>query len=109
MLNGCKSFTANKKAVSTGSRQNFANIKSQLYFMLADLVNDGQIWVIPEVNRDKITEELEQVKREKELTDDKLRVVKKEYVKDMLGRSPDFSDAMMMRLWFDIGEADYFA
>lgn len=108
MLTGCRSFTANKKAVSVGSRQNFANIKSQLYFMLADFVNEGKIWIVKEDYRDKITEELEQVKREKELTDDKLRVVKKEYVKDMLGRSPDFSDAMMMRLWFEIGEKDYF-
>jgi len=109
MLPGCKSFTANKRAVSTGSRQNFANIKSQLYFMLADFVNEGKIWIIPTDNKDKIIEELEQVKREKELTDDKLRVVKKEYVKEMLGRSPDYSDAMMMRLWFDIAEEDYFA
>lgn len=109
MLPGCKSFIANRQPVNTGSKQNFANIKSQLYFMLADYVNDGKIWVIPDVNKDKIIEELEQVKREKEVTDDKLRVVKKEYVKDMIGRSPDFSDAMMMRLWFEVGDKDYFS
>ena len=109
MLQGCKSFTANKKPITTDSRQNFANIKSQLYFLLADMVNDNKIWIRTGTAQDKIVEELEQVKREKELTDDKLRVVKKELTKEMLGRSPDFSDAMMMRLWCEIGEKDYFS
>jgi len=108
MLVGCQAFQANKKPVAVGSRQNFANLKSQLYFLLADYVNDAKMWVQTEANKEKIVEELEQVKREKDLTDDKLRVVKKEYVKEMLGRSPDFSDAMMMRLWYEIGAKDYF-
>jgi len=109
MLPGCVSFTANKKAIAVGTRQNFANLKSQLYFLLADLVNDGKIWIRVDDCKEKIIEELEQVKREKELTDDKLRVVKKELVKEMIGRSPDYSDALMMRLWFEVGEVDYFS
>lgn len=108
MLPGSIQFQANKKPISTGNRQNFANLKSQMYFNLADKVNDGEIWIRVETGRDKITEELEQVKREKELTDDKLRVVRKEEVKEMLGRSPDYSDAMMMRMWFEVGTFDYF-
>lgn len=108
MLPGCKAFTANKKAISIGSRQNFANIKSQLYFMLADFINDAKIWIRTDIGKNSIVEELEQVKREKELTDDKLKIIKKELVKEMLGRSPDYSDSMMMRLWFEIGQKDYF-
>ena len=109
MLSGTKQFQANKKAIAIDTRQNFYNIKSQLYFKLADYVNGGKIWIRTGTGRDKIVEELEQVKREKELTDDKLRVIKKEQVKEVLGRSPDYSDAMMMRLWFEIGEKDYFS
>jgi len=109
MLPGCKAFQANKKAIAIDTRQNFANLKSQLYFLLADYVNGAKIWIKTDTGKEKIVEELEQVKREKDLTDDKLRVVKKEHVKEMLGRSPDYSDAMMMRLWFEIGQKDYFS
>ena len=109
MLPGCKQFQANKKAIAVGSRQNFANVKSQLYFLLADYVNDGKIWIRTDTGKDKIIEELEQVKREKELTDDKLRVVKKEDVKDMIGRSPDYSDCMSFRMLFELDKTDYFA
>jgi len=109
LLPGCKGFTANKKPVAVGARQNFANLKSQCYFMLADYVNASKIWIKPEKDQDLITEELEQVKKDKEETDDKLRVIKKELVKEMLGRSPDHGDTLMMRMWFEIAIKDYFA
>lgn len=109
MLPGCRSFVSNGKPINTGTRQNYANLKSQCYFVLSEYVNKGMIWIKPGDNRDYIIEELEQVKKDKEETDDKLRVVKKEFVKDMLGRSPDYSDTLMMRMWFELGERDYFA
>ena len=109
LLPGCKGFVANKKPVAVGARQNFANLKSQCYFMLADYVNGSKIWMQPERDKDTIIEELEQVKKDREETDDKLRVVKKDDVKEMLGRSPDYSDTMMMRMWFEIAVKDYFA
>lgn len=109
MLNGCKPFVANKKPVVTSRRENFANLKSQLYFMLAEYVNGGKIWMRTEKDKDLIIEEFEQIKKDKEETDDKLRVIKKEKVKEILGRSPDYSDAIMMRIWFEIGEKDYFS
>jgi hypothetical protein len=106
---GCKGFQANKRPIAVSTKQNFADIKSQLYFLLADYVNAAKIYIEPKEWQQEIVEELEQVKREKEITDDKLRVVKKEHVKEMLGRSPDFSDALMMRMFYEIGEMDYFA
>ncbi len=39
---------------------------------------------------------------------DSEHILKKEYIKELLGRSPDYSDAMMMRLWYEIGMKDYF-
>jgi len=97
MLSGCIPFTANKKPVSTG--KNYANLKSQCYFILAEKVNKGEIFIQVDDYSSQIIEELEQVKKDKEETDDKLRVVKKDHVKDMIGRSPDFSDAIMMRMY----------
>jgi phage terminase large subunit len=109
MLPGCKPFVANRKPLPGKYRQNYANLKSQCYFVLAEYVNGAKIWIRPEKDRELIVEELEQVKKDKEETDDKLRVVKKDDVKEMLGRSPDYSDSLMMRIWFDLGDVDYFA
>ena len=64
--------------------------------------NDGKIWIRVDQNRDVIIEELEQIKKSKEETDEKLRVIKKDEIKDILGRSPDYSDAIMMRMAFPL-------
>ena len=109
MMDGCRPFIANKKPIATNSRQNYGNLKSQLYFTLAEYINAGKIWVQPTGDRDTIIEELEQVKKDKEVTDEKLRVVKKETVKEMLGRSPDYSDCMSFRMLFEIDRMDYFS
>ncbi len=109
MLPGCKPFIANAKPVVTTVRQNYASLKSQLYFTLAEYVNDGKIWIRPENNRDIIIEELEQVKKDKEETDMKLSIIKKQDVKDILQRSPDYSDCLSFRMWFEIAKVDYFA
>lgn len=100
MLPGSVPFIANKRAVVTG--RNYANLKTQCYFILAEKINRAEIYITVTDYSDLIIEELEQVKKEKEETDDKLRVVKKDHVKDMIGRSPDFSDALMMRMLFTI-------
>jgi len=109
IMEGVQGFQANKKPINTGKKENFANLKSQLYFKLAEYVNDAKIWIKVENGRDEIIEELEQVKREKDLTDDKYRVVKKDLVKEMIGRSPDRSDTLMLRMLPEVGITDYFA
>ena len=101
LMPGCFGFVANRKPVA-GSGRNYANLKTQCYFTLAEYINDGKIWIRVEKNRDMIIEELEQIKKSKEETDDKLRVIKKEDVKEIIGRSPDFSDAIMMRMLFQL-------
>ena len=52
--------------------------------------------------KETITQELEQVRRHNIDKDGKLALIPKEKVKDMLGRSPDFSDALMMRMWYEL-------
>lgn len=101
LLPGCYGFIANKKAIA-GSGKNYANLKSQCSFTLAEYINDGKIWIKLTSNRDLIIEELEQLKKRKEETDDKLSIIRKEEVKEILGRSPDYSDAIMMRMLFQV-------
>lgn len=82
--------------------ENYANLKTQCYYKLAEAINKGLIHLISEDNKDLIIEELEQVKRYKMDDDGKIRLMPKDKVKELLGRSPDFSDTLMMRMWFEL-------
>lgn len=103
----CKGFTNNARPLPSpdgdpDTPENFDNLKSQCYFRLADRVNKNEIYIEcndPEIKQ-MIIEELEQVKQKALDSDLKKGVVPKDKVKELLGRSPDFADTMMMREWF---------
>lgn len=81
--------------------QNFANLKAQCYFKLADYINQAKIGCyedIPIRYKELIVEDLEQIKAKNVEKDLKIRITDKEEIKENLGRSPDFADAMMMRM-----------
>jgi len=102
----CKGFVSNKSPIKRGNGDhNYNNLKSQCYFMLAKFVNERRIWVQTDNNniKDELMQELEVVKKDNLYKDGKNAVLKKEVVKDMIGRSPDYSDALMMRIWFELG------
>jgi len=102
----CKGFVSNKSPIKRGNGDfNYNNIKSQCYFMLAKFVNERRIWVQTDNNNIKyeLMQELEVVKKDNLYKDGKNAVLKKEVVKDMIGRSPDYSDALMMRMYFELG------
>lgn len=82
--------------------ENYFNLKSQCYYKLADKVNEGQLYISQEDHRDEIVEELEQVKRDKMDEDGKLRLIPKKDIKERIGRSPDFTDMMAMRMYFEL-------
>ena len=109
-LVGCKGFVNNSKQLLMSKSQfkqtNFANLKSQCYFCLADYVNEGKIGITCEdVNIKKlIIEDLEQIKRKDPDKDGRLMITPKEEIKENIGRSPDFGDAIMMRMLFEVKE-----
>ena len=101
----CKGFVNNSRALPEKNKSvEYRNLKSQCYFHLAEKVNNSEIYFIKPFAQysEKIIEELEQVKRDKVDQDGKLSIIPKEKVKEILGRSPDFSDALMMRMYFEI-------
>ncbi len=110
LLPGCIGFIANAKPINTGSRQNYASLKAQCSFILSELVNDAKIWIRFEDDKEEIIEELEHLKKSKEITDGKLDVIKKDDLKALLtgNRSPDHQDNMLQRVRFDLGITDYF-
>lgn len=99
----CKGFTNNAKPFEENEAVvQYQNLKSQCYFHLAKKINNAELWIKPEEYKEIIIQELEQVKRHNIDKDGKLSVIPKEKVKELLGRSPDFSDALMMRMFFEL-------
>lgn len=106
---GCKGFVNNSSPMlnpdqKVDNKENYRNLKSQCYYRLAERVKDKSVYVKCEDLEimDLIIEELEQVKKKNPDSDGKLEVVSKEDIKDLIGRSPDFSDTLMMREWFEL-------
>ena len=85
-------------------KENYQNLKTQCYYKLADLINKGQIGITcKDVNiKNHIIEECEQVRMKDADKDNALQIIPKDMVKDILGRSPDYSDALMMRMYYEI-------
>ena len=111
----CKGFVNNstalqnpiapvKDAKGNPKPDNFVNLKSQCYFKLAEFINDGKVYIECNdiVMREKIIQELEQVKQHNMDKDGKRAVLPKDKVKEIIGRSPDFSDTLMMRMYFEL-------
>ena len=97
------------------NKENFDNLKSQCYFALAELINKGGIFINFDLGtmtgvggksvKQLLSEELEQV-RQKEVDGDKKKgVMPKDKVKEILGRSPDYSDGLMMRMIFEMKQS----
>lgn len=101
----CKGFVNNSKALKEENNNvEYQNLKTQCYYKLAELIQSNKLFI--DCNnadiQDVITKELEQVKRDKIDQDGKLRILPKEKVKELIGHSPDYSDALAMRFYFDL-------
>ena len=102
---GCKGFVNNSKAL----KGNYVNLKSECYYMLAEKINKRELFVNADIAvRKDLSEELEYVWRHNADKDTKLAVMPKEKVKEKLGRSPDISDMLMMRMYFELNSQDFF-
>ena len=105
-LRGVKGFVNNSTPLEVkGEKQNFQNLKTQCYYMLAEYINYHKIAFkasLTETEREEIIEELEQVKKFEVDKERRLRIVPKEKIKEILGHSPDWSDMLMMRMLFEI-------
>lgn len=88
-------------------KRNYKNLRSQCYFLLADRINRHELQIsapITERQRELIITDLQQIKRMDTAADAPLQVIPKEEIKDALGRSPDYADALMMRMFFEVSK-----
>ncbi len=108
-LRGIKGFVANssplEEAEERRSSKVYANLKTQCAYHLAEKINNREASV--KTNNEQIkawlVEDLEQIREDNIDADDKKRkLVSKEEIKPILGRSPDFGDTFIMRSYFDL-------
>ena len=101
----CKGFVNNSSPLEnpiTRSKENFDNLKSQCYYKLAEMINDSKLYINASgTMKEKIIQELEQVKQKSVDNDGKKGIIPKDKVKALIGRSPDFSDCLAMRMIFE--------
>jgi hypothetical protein len=97
----CKGFVNNSTA---RKNENYANLKSQCHYHFADRMNGNKVYIRceDETIKQSIIQELEQVKQKNMDKDGKRAVLGKDDVKESLGRSPDYSDALIMREYFEL-------
>lgn len=101
----CKGFVNNSKPLTIyGEARNYQNLRSQCYFKLAEIVNNNLMYLRnePIVDRERVVKELEQIKQIDADKDTKLKVITKEMLKSILGKSTDEADNLMMRVWFEL-------
>jgi hypothetical protein len=101
----CRGFVNNSTPLEnpiSRTKDNFDNLKSQCYFKLAEKINSDEIFIdCPSNFKQMIVEELEQIKQKSVDNDAKKGIIPKDKVKQLIGRSPDFSDMLAMRMWFE--------
>ena len=82
-------------------RANFKNLRHQCYFKLSDVVNKHEMKITDETGKGELIEELGVMKRKSEIAEGKLEIIPKDDIKILLGRSPDYADMLMMRMYFE--------
>ena len=102
ILKGCKSFVNNSKSLNN---ENFKNLKTQCYYRFAQKVMNGQIYISDTKFKNEIIMEFEMVKQHDVDKDNKLAITPKDKIKQLLGRSPDIADALIMRYYFELSKS----
>jgi phage terminase large subunit len=99
-LEGIKTFHGNGKAYDA----EYQNIKAECGYKLAEMVNNRQIRIIcNDSQKQAIIEELGVLKRDKVDNDEaKKQIIPKNEMKELINRSPDYLDMLLMRMLFEV-------
>lgn len=102
-----KEFRNNAQPVRKGKDSpNYRNLQVQCLYLLAEKINEGGIWIEAELDskvKEDIKVELAQIQSVPNKRGyDKLDCKTKADIKGDIGRSPDYRDALFMRIYFDL-------
>lgn len=87
------------------TKENYINLQTQCGYRLAKHINNHDIGfkseLISEEEKEQIVLEIEQLQTWNSDTDGRLQLKPKAQIKEDIGHSPDWRDAMLMRCYFD--------
>ena len=98
----------------------YMNFRCQCYFKLSELVNERKMKIniqkfhtniegyTVEKAISELCEELDVIQKTEDSANTKLAIIPKSEIKELLGRSPDFADILMMRMFFELKERPKF-
>jgi len=95
-LKGCVPFKGGSSALNN---ENYRNLRSQCYMKLADL--SDQIKLVDK-HRDEIIQDLQAHRLNDPDSEGKTSIISKDKIKQHIGRSPDYSDMLMMRMYYEM-------
>ena len=103
----CKWFINNASPLLSEKEKelrNYKNLKDQCYFELEQIINSDKIKIIISNDNEKesIIEELDVIKQKNPDKWGKLQINTKEEIKQLIWRSPDYADAIAMRMYFEL-------
>ena len=103
----CKGFVNGSRALND---ENYNNLKSQCGYKIAQKIVNREVGEICDNAEVKsiTSEEMEQVKQKDIDKDGKVALIGKDIVKQMIGRSPDEWDSIMMRYYFELAHQVFF-
>lgn len=107
-LRGCVNFMNNASPiVQKDELRNYANLKTQCYFKLKYLMEKRlvRIEASGEV-QDRIQTELDNIVVKDVDSENKVRLESKDDMKKRLGHSPDYADAIMMRMYWELNKTN---
>lgn len=92
----------------SSNKVEYRNLKSQCEFRLAKIINNNEMFFDCDVSEywQAIQEELEVIKNRGLDEEGKLETLRKKEIIEIIGRSPDHKDTLMMRIFFDL-KPDY--
>jgi len=95
----CVGFNNGGRAVN----DSYANIKTECGYKLAEKIHEISMQAqLTQIQKEQITQELQQLKTYDADKDNKLKILPKERIKQNIGRSPDYLDAFIMRMYFEV-------
>jgi phage terminase large subunit len=97
-MNGIKTFHGNAKPTNA----EYANLKAECAFKLAEMINAREIYIeCNAAQKQAIIEEVGVLKRDNVDNDEgKKRIISKETMKELINRSPDYLDALIMGMYW---------
>ena len=97
----CRGFVNN----STANNTIYANLKTECGYKLAELFDNITISANVKIEvRDFINAEIGQLKTYDADKDGKLKILPKDKIKENIGRSPDYLDNFIMRMYFEVAK-----